>query len=67
MNPRDDRVLSALEAAGFTVSSLPEEQQQVFRDLAPAELELLLEIKARLDEAEPEVQAHGEIAGGALF
>jgi hypothetical protein len=60
-------VLDVLETAGFAVTALPEEQQQVFLSLTPEELALLVDIKGRLDEAEPEVQAHGVVAGGALF
>jgi hypothetical protein len=39
----------------------------VLSELTPEELAVLLDIKSRLDAVEPEVQAHGEIAGGALF
>jgi len=39
----------------------------VFRTLSPEELTLLIDIKARLDEVEPDVQAHANVAGGALF
>jgi hypothetical protein len=56
-----------LEAHGIEVRSLPVEQQSVLRDLAPEELALLVDIRARLDEVAPEVQAHSEIAGAALF
>jgi hypothetical protein len=35
--------------------------------LSTEELALLIDIKARLDEVGPEVQAHGEVAGAALF
>lgn len=59
--------LARLAEAGFPLEALPEEERAVLADLSPAETELLLGIKQRLDEAEPEVRAHGEIAGGALF
>jgi hypothetical protein len=59
--------LDELEAHGFEVSALPVEQQDVLRNLTPDELALLLDIKVRLDEVGPEVQAHSEIAGAALF
>lgn len=49
------------------VRRLPAEQQDVLRALTPAELALLVEIRARLDEVGPDVQAHSEIAGAALF
>ncbi|MFI9624816.1 aroma-sacti cluster domain-containing protein [Streptomyces sp. NPDC052042] len=59
--------LAALYGAGFAVDLLTDEQRQVLNDLAPEELTVLLDIKSRLDAVGPEVQAHGEIAGGALF
>ncbi|MGA5700697.1 aroma-sacti cluster domain-containing protein [Peterkaempfera bronchialis] len=62
-----DDVLEVLEAAGIVVDGFTEEQRQVFRSLSAEELALLLEIKGRLDAVEPEVQAHGVVAGGALF
>lgn len=64
--PDHDR-LHALEDAGFPLHSLSPEQREVLQDLSPEELTLLLGLKERLDAAEPEVQAHSEIAGGALF
>jgi hypothetical protein len=59
--------LDELEAAGFDVEALPVEQQDVLRNLSAEEFALLIDIKARLDEVQPEVQAHSEIAGAALF
>ncbi|RLL69329.1 aroma-sacti cluster domain-containing protein [Streptomyces sp. Z26] len=59
--------LHALEDAGFPLHSLSPEQRAVLQGLSAEELTLLLGLKERLDAAEPEVQAHGEIAGGALF
>ncbi|MFF3754892.1 aroma-sacti cluster domain-containing protein [Streptomyces sp. NPDC002018] len=59
--------LTSLEEHGFPLTELTDEQRQVLGDLTPAEVFLLLDIKARLDEVGPEVQAHSEIAGGALF
>jgi hypothetical protein len=59
--------LATLARAGFPLHTLPPEQLAVFRDLTDAEVDLLLALKSRLDAAEPEVRAHGEIAGGALF
>ncbi|MYW82457.1 hypothetical protein F610DRAFT_01830 [Streptomyces sp. LaPpAH-199] len=57
----------ALYEAGFPVDLLTEEQREVLAELTPEELALLLDVKSRLDAVGPEVQAHGEIAGGALF
>ncbi|MFE9681323.1 aroma-sacti cluster domain-containing protein [Streptomyces sp. NPDC006285] len=64
---RGDDTLRALESHGFGLAALTDEQRQVLRELSVAELELVLDLKERLDEAGPEVQAHSEIAGGALF
>jgi hypothetical protein len=60
-------VLNRLAEAGFAVEAFTAEQREVLRTLTPQELALLVDLKARLDEAGPEVQAHSEIAGGALF
>ncbi|MFH9133064.1 aroma-sacti cluster domain-containing protein [Streptomyces sp. NPDC017524] len=57
----------ALYEAGFPVDLLTEEQREVLSGLTPQELDVLLDIRRRLDAVGPEVQAHGEIAGGALF
>ncbi|GAA2238164.1 MULTISPECIES: aroma-sacti cluster domain-containing protein [Kitasatospora] len=59
--------LSRLAAAGFDIDAFTEEQQEVLRKLTPHEVAVLLDLKHRLDEVGPEVQAHSEIAGGALF
>ncbi|MET8858827.1 aroma-sacti cluster domain-containing protein [Streptomyces sp. NPDC004579] len=64
--PDHERLL-ALEDAGFPLHTLSPEQREVLQDLSAQELTLLLDLKRRLDAAEPEVQAHSEIAGGALF
>lgn len=60
-------VLSTLDRAGFDLAALTEDQLTVLRGLTPEELALLVDIQARLTEAGPDVQAHSEIAGGALF
>lgn len=60
-------VLATLAEAGFDLASLTEEQLDVLRRLTPDELALLVEVQARLTEVGPDVQAHSEIAGGALF
>ncbi|MFI5642450.1 aroma-sacti cluster domain-containing protein [Streptomyces goshikiensis] len=57
----------ALAAAGFELDALSEEQYEVLRALSPEELALLVDIRGRLDAAAPEVQAHADVAGGALF
>jgi hypothetical protein len=58
---------SELEDMGFPLSGLTPEQLEVLRDLTAEEAALLLDIKARMDHVAPEVQAHTEIAGAALF
>jgi hypothetical protein len=62
-----DATIDALAAAGFPVDTFTDEQLDVFRALTPAELELIVDIKGRLDAVEPEVQAHAAVAGAALF
>ncbi|WP_238442154.1 aroma-sacti cluster domain-containing protein [Streptomyces pratensis] len=57
----------ALHEAGLPVDMLTDEQRLVLSQLTEEELAVLLDIKSRLDAVEPEVRAHGEIAGGALF
>ncbi|WP_405981930.1 aroma-sacti cluster domain-containing protein [Streptomyces sp. NBC_00158] len=59
--------LEALTAAGFDTDRLSGDQLEVLRALAPEELALLVDIRGRLDAAAPEVQAHADVAGGALF
>ncbi|WP_405509339.1 hypothetical protein OG323_25435 [Streptomyces cyaneofuscatus] len=65
--PEQLPVEAALYEAGFPLDLLTEEQRLVLSELTPQELTLLLDVKNRLDAVGPEVQAHGEIAGGALF
>ncbi|AGI92209.1 MULTISPECIES: aroma-sacti cluster domain-containing protein [Streptomyces] len=65
--PQRPELLTRLHEAGFAVDLLTEEQREVLTGLEPDELAVLLDIKGRLDAVGPEVQAHGEIAGGALF
>ncbi len=67
MDGTADDTLEVLQAHGFGVADLTEEQRDVLRALSAEELSVMLDIKARLDEVGPEVQAHSEIAGGALF
>jgi hypothetical protein len=62
-----DRTQDLLEQAGFALHALTEEQQEVMRGISEQELELLLDLKTRLDLVGPEVEAHSEFAGGALF
>jgi hypothetical protein len=66
MNNRNT-TLDRLQTAGFALDALNDEQREVLSALTPQELAVLIDIKGRLDEVGPEVQAHSEIAGGALF
>ncbi|MBW1595500.1 aroma-sacti cluster domain-containing protein [Streptomyces sp. JJ38] len=60
-------VLTELRARGFDAAGLTAEQRQLLRDLSLDELAVLLDVKAGLEGADDEVQAHCEVAGGALF
>ncbi|WP_254812517.1 aroma-sacti cluster domain-containing protein [Streptomyces cavourensis] len=66
-SPGASSLEATLHAAGFPVDLLTDEQRLVLSELTSEELSLLLDVKSRLDAVGPEVQAHGEIAGGALF
>lgn len=56
-----------LENLGFALGRLTEPQQQVLLELSGEEMDLLLAIRARMDAVAPEVEAHNDIAGAALF
>ncbi|MFY1669895.1 aroma-sacti cluster domain-containing protein [Plantactinospora sp. WMMB334] len=59
--------LEVLASNGFPVEQLTPEQREVLDGLTAAEVDLLIGIKSRLDEVGPDVVAHSEIAGAALF
>lgn len=59
--------LEVLAANGFAIEYLTPEQREVLDGLTPDELDLLVSIRTRLDEVGPDVVAHSEIAGAALF
>jgi hypothetical protein len=63
--PEDN--LRVLAEAGFPIDAFTDEERAVFGALSAAELELIVDIKARLDAVAPEVQAHSMVAGAALF
>ncbi len=63
----DPGALVELRAAGFPLEDLTDEQLSVLAGLGAEELSLLIDIKARLDAVEPEVQAHVTVAGAGLF
>lgn len=59
--------LDRLAAAGFALHALTAQQRDVLSELSPEELALLVDLKARLDGTAADVEAHGDVAGGALF
>lgn len=63
----DHTPLARLETAGFALDALNDEQRGVLNALTPQELTVLIDLKGQLDRVGPEVQAHSDIAGGALF
>ncbi|MEO6701392.1 MAG: aroma-sacti cluster domain-containing protein [Jatrophihabitantaceae bacterium] len=67
MTTYSDPSLAALDAAGFPLEAISDEQREVFRTLSDDEVTLLIDIRSRLDEVAPEVQAHVDIAGAGLF
>jgi hypothetical protein len=56
-----------LEARGFDLTPLTDEQREVLQGLSDEELTLLVDIRTRMEEVGPEVQVHSEIAGAGLF
>ncbi|HEV2888225.1 MAG TPA: aroma-sacti cluster domain-containing protein [Jatrophihabitans sp.] len=65
-SPQNDQ-LTALAAAGFPIDSITQEQRAVYSSLSEDEVTLLIDLRARLDAVEPEVQAHTDIAGSGMF
>lgn len=59
--------LAELAAAGFPVAGMDAEQRAVLGALTREELAVLLDVKRRLDGAEPEVLAHEASMVGGLF
>lgn len=59
--------LVQLAAAGFPVAGMDDEQRAVLAALTGEELHVLLDVKRRLDGAEPEVLAHEASVVGGLF
>ncbi|MCU7730686.1 hypothetical protein ODJ79_43815 [Actinoplanes sp. KI2] len=59
--------LDDLEAHGIPTHTLSAEQLDVLRDLTHDEFTLLVDIRNRLEAVGPDVQAHSDIAGAALF
>ncbi|HEY7484446.1 MAG TPA: aroma-sacti cluster domain-containing protein [Streptosporangiaceae bacterium] len=59
--------LQILADAGLPTDRLPPQQRDVLATLSPEEVELILALKERLDAAEPDVVAHSEWIGGAIW
>ena len=64
--PDRDPVLRLVEA-GFPLPDLTVEQRAVISELTDDEVALLIRVKAQLDEAGADVQAHGISAGAGIF
>jgi len=70
--PEDrDEALERLRTAGFDLSLFDDDQLELIAALTEAELTVLLDIKERIGEIQPEVQAHSGsmpmTIGGLLF
>jgi hypothetical protein len=70
--PEDrDEALERLRIAGFDLSLFDDDQLELMAALTEAELTVLLDIKERIGEVQPEVQAHSGAMpmtiGGLLF
>lgn len=63
MTPVDER----LAEAGFDVATMTPEQADVVRGLSAEEVNTLLSIRQRIDEAGPDVEGHNVVIGGALW
>jgi hypothetical protein len=71
--PNDDSgPLERLRKAGFSLGTFTEEQLELLAALSEGELTVLLDIKERIGDVHPEVEAHGMdvtpmTIGGLLF
>jgi hypothetical protein len=61
------RTATELEAQGFDLSPLTDEQREVLQELSDEELALLTDVRTRMQEVAPDVQVHSEVAGAGLF
>ncbi|MBR8642546.1 hypothetical protein KEF29_32710 [Streptomyces tuirus] len=59
--------LGRLRRAGIPVDQMLEPQRQVLASLTEEEVEMLISLRHRLDEATPDVVAHSEWAGGVVW
>ena len=73
MSDSDDRPASSLQRlrdAGFDLSLFSDEQVELLSMLSDEEVSVLLDIKERIGDPQPDVVAHGDTAltiGGMLF
>jgi hypothetical protein len=73
--PDDARdALERLRAAGFDLDAFTDEQLGLIASLSGGEVDVLLDIKERIGDVRPEVEAHGGLEmempmsiGGLLF
>lgn len=63
----DDDKLDRLSELGYSLEAFTDEQLDVLRSLTDDELAVLTDIRLRLDEHEPETQAHTSMTIGGLF
>jgi hypothetical protein len=66
-DPRDPSVLDRLREAGIPVDRMPPAQRAAMAALTPEEADVLISLKERLEQAEPDVVAHAEWAGGVVW
>jgi hypothetical protein len=60
--------LARLTAAGFDLGLFDDEQLELLTSLSEDEVSVLLDIRERLGDVQPEVEAHGALTiGGLLF
>jgi hypothetical protein len=67
MSTPDRDPIHRLLDAGFPLLDMTPQQREVLGGLSGEEITLLIDIKIRLDAADPEVQAHGVSAGAGMF
>ncbi len=58
---------SRLEQLGFDTHSITEEQIAVIDSLSDAEIQLLVKIKNKLDDAGGDVEGHSVDSGGVVW
>jgi hypothetical protein len=56
-----------LEAAGWPIDKLPEEQRQVLAELSPQEVDTMVHVRERLMAAEGDVEAYAASDNGIFY